>query len=165
VLPFFFILVASKLRNKFHIFKQKKKNMKTIISNLAAVLFFAACATSQTPTLKYLDEVNNQHKSVFENGSVKISNSDIEYEVIIIDNQFESWFARRSRPRGYHSKTFLESKNRQWIQSFNARSRAGVRGFDYTIDFQSNIDYGYEVNYMIYNYLLYFQETNDIRLD
>lgn len=139
--------------------------MKTFASYIIVVFFFAACASSQTSYLKYLDEVDSQHKSTFEDGSVKISNPELEYEVIIFDNQFEGWFVTRAHPRGYYSKTFLESKNRQWVNSFNARSRAGVKGFNYTIDFQSGIDYGYEVNYMIYNYLLYFQETNRIRLD
>jgi len=33
-----------------------------------------------------------------------------------------------------------------------------------SIDYQNNIDYGYEVNYMLFNYLSYFQLTNNIRL-
>jgi hypothetical protein len=29
-----------------------------------------------------------------------------------------------------------------------------------TINYNQNIDYGYEVNYLIYNYMVYFQNTN-----
>lgn len=139
--------------------------MKAFAIYFIAVFLFIACAGSQKSNLKYLNDVDSQHRSVFENGSVKISNPELEYEVIIIDNQFESWFSKHARPRGHYSKSFLEHKNRQWVSSFNAKSRTGVNGFSYMIDYQSNVDYGYEVNYMIYNYLLYFQEINRIRLD
>lgn len=139
--------------------------MKTVGLIIGWMLLCFGCASSQNTSLKYTDEVDQKGKTVFENGSVKISNPEVEYEVIIFDNHFEQWFVTQARPRGYYSKPYLESKNRQWVNSFNAKTRAGTRGFDYTIDYQSSIDYGYEVNYMIYNYLLYFQETNRIRLD
>ena|SRR5690554_5650702 len=138
--------------------------MKAVGLVMGWMLLCFACASSQNTNLKYTDEIEGTGKSVFENGAVKISNPEVEYEVIIFDNQFESWFVRRARPRGCYSKTFLETKNRQWIISFNLKARSGVRGFNYVIDYQSSIDYGYEVNYMIYNYLLYFQETNRISL-
>jgi hypothetical protein len=32
------------------------------------------------------------------------------------------------------------------------------------LNYQSNIDYGYEENYMLYNYLTYFQLTNKQQL-
>ncbi|HLW41690.1 MAG TPA: DUF6146 family protein [Flavobacterium sp.] len=139
--------------------------MKAVGLMIGLALLCFGCVSSQNTPLKYTDEVDQKGKTVFEDGSVKISNPEVEYEVVIFDNQFERWFVTRARPRGYYSKTFLESKNRQWVNSFNAKTRAGTRGFDYTIDYQSSIDYGYEVNYMIYHYLLYFQETNRIRLD
>lgn len=36
--------------------------------------------------------------------------------------------------------------------------------YDMTIDYQRNISYGYEVNYLLYNYLVYFQHKNRQRL-
>jgi hypothetical protein len=33
-----------------------------------------------------------------------------------------------------------------------------------TINYEYGIDYGYEVNYLIYNYMIYFQNTNNQRL-
>ena len=32
------------------------------------------------------------------------------------------------------------------------------------IDYDQNINYGYEVNYLLYNYLVYFQLSNNQRL-
>jgi hypothetical protein len=32
--------------------------------------------------------------------------------------------------------------------------------YEMTINYDFNVDYGYEVNYLIYNYMIYFQNTN-----
>jgi hypothetical protein len=32
--------------------------------------------------------------------------------------------------------------------------------YEMTINYEYGIDYGYEVNYLIYNYMIYFQNTN-----
>lgn len=139
--------------------------MKVMI--LISWMFFVctSCATSQNTELKFLDDVDQNGKTEISEGTIKISNPKIEYEVIIFDNLFESWFFTNARPRGYYSKSYLESKNRIWVSNFNTKARSGKFGFDYTIDYQSNIDYGYEVNYMLYYYLLYYQQTNQIKLD
>ena len=36
--------------------------------------------------------------------------------------------------------------------------------YEMTINYDSTTNYGYEVNYMIYNYLVYFQLTNNQKL-
>jgi hypothetical protein len=36
--------------------------------------------------------------------------------------------------------------------------------YEMTINYEYGIDYGYEVNYLIYNYMIYFQNTNNQRL-
>ena len=84
--------------------------------NVRNVISLFCCASSQNKPLKYADEIDQKGKTVFENGSVKISNPEVEYEVIIFDNQFERWFVTQARPRGYYSKTFLESKNKRWAK-------------------------------------------------
>lgn len=100
-----------------------------------------------------------------ENGSVTISNPELEYEVIIIDSGFESWFYTNRKPKGYYDLTFLEMKNRRWVQEWNARAMRINSKIDYTIDYNSQTKYGYEVNYMLYHYLLYYQQTNHLKLD
>ena len=37
--------------------------------------------------------------------------------------------------------------------------------YEMTIDYQPQIDYGYEVNYLIYNYMIYFQNTHKQKLN
>lgn len=100
-----------------------------------------------------------------ENGKVILSNPDLEYEVIIIDNGFERWFNTNRMPKGHYSIDFLENKNRSWVQQWNAKALQPNSGIDYSIDYNNQTHYGYEVNYMLYHYLLYYQQVNNLRLD
>lgn len=99
--------------------------------------------------------------------TVRIANDELEYEVIIIDPGFNGWLNSRARPRGYHAQSYLENKNLQWITEWNIRANQPNRYgemYQMRIDYSGNINYGYEVNYLIYNYLVYFQQTNNQRL-
>lgn len=109
--------------------------------------------------------IDKNSSSAFENGFVKISNPEIEYEVIIFDVGFESWYRTHAKQRGFYSQSHLELKNRIWVMNFNSLAKLPNSNIQYTIDYDGTTDYGYEVNYMLYNYLTYFQETNRIRLD
>lgn len=100
-----------------------------------------------------------------ENGKVTIANPELEYEVIIMDIGFESWFATNKKPKGYYNLTFLEAKNRRWVQQWNAKAMRINSKIDYTIDYNWQTHYGYEVNYMLYHYLLYYQQVNNLKLD
>lgn len=112
--------------------------------------------------------VNSEDKSIIANDTVRIANDELEYEVIIIDGGFNSWLAAYARPRSYYSQQYLEARNRIWVQEWNMRSsqpdRYNSSLFEMRIDYQNNIDYGYEVNYILYNYLTYFQLSNNIKL-
>lgn len=136
--------------------------MKSIV-----VLFFAffsvlvACNSSKT-------QKNFDDKPKLESDTIRISNKEIEYDVIIIDGGFTSWFNTYARPRNYYSQSYLEARNRVWVLEWNRRamlrSQYNPSLYDMTINYETNIDYGHEVNYMIYNYLLYFQITHKQQL-
>ena len=103
------------------------------------------------------------------NDTVRIANDDIEYEVIIIDGGFKYWLNSTARPRGFYTQNYLESRNIPWVIEWNNRARSPKNSRDrelylLQIDYQNGTDYGYEVNYLLYNYLVYFQIKNNIRL-
>lgn len=102
------------------------------------------------------------------NDTVRIANDSLEYEVIIIDPGFSSWLASRAYPRGYHSQTYLENKNRLYVTEWNIRvlqpQRYNPNLYEMQINYDQNINYGYEVNYLIYNYMIYFQNTYNQKL-
>lgn len=99
--------------------------------------------------------------------TIHISNPDLEYDVIIIDGGFTSWFNTYAKPKNFYSQSYLEARNRTWVIEWNNRARNPLRYgniYDMPINYESNINYGYNVNYMIYNYLVYFQLTNKQQL-
>ena len=113
---------------------------------------------------------NNQHQTniVKTNDTITIANDELEYEIIIIDAGFSNWMASRARPKGYHSQPFLENRNYQYTLEWNQRvgnpNRYNPSLYEMLIDYQPNINYGYEVNYKLYNYFIYFQLTYKQRL-
>ena len=98
--------------------------------------------------------------------TIRIANDELEYEVIIIDAGFTSWYNSYAKPRGFYSQSYLEARNRIWVLEWNLRAKNPqfMDLYFLPIDYQSNINYGYEVNYMLYNYLVYFQLTNKQQL-
>ena len=96
-----------------------------------------------------------------QNDTVRIANDKLEYEVIIIEPGFNTWLITTAFPRNYYSQSYLESKNRIWVSEWNSRVLQPMRYspnlYEMTINYDPNIDYGYEVNYLIFNYMVYFQ--------
>ena len=95
--------------------------------------------------------------------TVIIANDALEYEVIIIDGGFTNWLNSRAFPRNYHSESFLETKNRFYVTEWNNRAVQPMKYdpnlYEMPINYDNSIKYGYEVNYLIYNYMIYFQNT------
>lgn len=104
---------------------------------------------------------SSENNSTSENDIVRIANDSLEYEIIIIESGFNSWLVSQPK-RGFHSQSFLENKNRSFVIEYNTRAlnpnRYSRDLYSEQINYDSTVDYGYEVNYMLYNYFLYFQD-------
>lgn len=140
--------------------------MKNILYILVVLGFIISCNTSKPVTTnksKPKKELANT-----ENDTVTIANEELEYEIIIIEPGFNYWLASRAQQRGYYSQQFLESRNYLYVIEWNQRvlqpQRFNTNLYELQIDYQNNIDYGYEVNYILYNYFIYFQLTYNQRL-
>lgn len=134
---------------------------RSIVLLFSGLLILVACNASQSK--KKIEE-----KSKLESDTIRIANKEIEYEVLIIDVGFSSWFNSNAKPRNYYSQSYLESRNRVWVLEWNRRamlsSQYNPNLYEMTINYETNINYGYEVNYMLYNYLVYFQLKNNQKL-
>ncbi|SNR61784.1 DUF6146 family protein [Flavobacterium sp. ov086] len=134
--------------------------MKKCLSILVLLFTIIACSTASKNT-----SVTNPVPTpkVALNDTVRIANDSLEYEVIIIDNGFSTWLASMALPRNYYSLSYLEIKNRLYVTEWNIRAsqpqRYNPNLYEMTIDYRPEIHYGYEVNYLIYNYMIYFQNT------
>ncbi|TRX40802.1 DUF6146 family protein [Flavobacterium restrictum] len=120
-----------------------------------------ACSTSKP-------EVVMVTKTIATKDTIRIANDSLDYEVIIIDAGFSSWLDSRAYPRKYHSLNYLESKNQLYVSEWNNRvlqpQLYNPNLYEMTINYDPMLRYGYEVNYLIYNYMIYFQNTNKQKL-
>jgi hypothetical protein len=116
---------------------------------LIIVLVFASCAGN-----KKLAKVD------IKNQDAKISDS-VEYELIIFDPGFESWYVSYSKPTWYHSQTYYETWNKQYVIAWNAKAinpRFG-RYFESTIEYDPFTDYGLELNHRLFYYFQYVEKV------
>lgn len=99
--------------------------------------------------------------SAFEQDTVRIANDELEYEITIIDPGFSTWLLSRAKPEGYYSQSFMETRNQILVTEWNSRvlqpQKYSPSLYEMRIDYNPNINYGYEVNYKLYNYFIYFQ--------
>ncbi len=129
--------------------------MKNVILILLICFGIYSCKTSNKVTTS-TSEINTTSQD-----TVRIANDKLEYEILIIEPGFNSWLIGRAKPEGYYSQQFLENRNRLFVTEWNSRvlqpQRYAPNLYEMQIDYQPHIDYGYEVNYKLYNYFIYFQ--------
>lgn len=134
-------------------------------------IIFIGIITCSIACSEKLSSVSASEKEIFNqtaNDTITIENDSLEYEIIIIDPGFNSWIQSIARPRGFYSQSFLESRNIYYVTEWNRRALQPMRYnpnlYEMQINYQPNIDYGYEVNYQLYNYFIYFQRKYGQRL-
>ena len=129
--------------------------MKLLWSILITLCLFASCKTPESVS-------QNSETQVTENqDTIKLVNDELEYEVIIIEAGFDSWMARRAKPKNFYTLSFLEARNIQYVTEWNNRvvsSRYNNNLYEMSINYQQGIDYGFEVNYLLYHYFVFFEE-------
>jgi hypothetical protein len=124
-----------------------------------AFILISICIWSCGPTQNVVG--TSSETTTTQEDNVRIANDELEYEIIIIEPGFNTWLVSVARPEGYYSQSFLESRNRILVQVWNSRVLQpytyNPNLYEMQIDYNQNIDYGYEVNYKLYNYFIYFQ--------
>lgn len=115
--------------------------------------------------------ISKQEKKSFEQvegDTITIKSDKTEYQIIIIEPGFNTWLSSIAKPEGYYSQNFMENRNYLMVMEWNRRvlspARFNPNLYELQIDYTQNIDYGYEVNYKLYNYFIYFQRKHNQRL-
>ena len=116
-------------------------------------------------------KVSEREKELFnqvEGDTVPIRSEESNYEIIIIEPGFYTWLQSVARPEGYYSQHFLENRNQWYVMEWNRRvinpTYYDAHHYMVQIDYDPSIDYGYEVNYKLYYYFIYFQRKYNERL-
>lgn len=136
--------------------------MRFIFVILMTAICLTACNSSQKTVEKH-DEINN----TVAGDTIHIENKELEYEIIIIENGFNSWIATQPS-ENYFSQSTLEIKNNFYVIEWNQRvqqpQRFNPNLYQWPINYDSSIDYGMEVNYLLYMYFEFFQQKYNQRL-
>lgn len=135
--------------------------MKTFIRTWF-ILFIFSCGSYHSTT------ETNQKDQIPEEDIVRIQSDALEYDIIIIEPGFNSWLDRMAQPKGYYSQSYMETRNWIMVQEWNNRvlqpSIYDSNRYQLQIDYRPGINYGYDLNYKLYNYFIYFQLTYNQRL-
>ncbi|MFX0557098.1 DUF6146 family protein [Maribacter sp. CXY002] len=142
------------------------KHIFSLIGIFALVITAANCgATKERLTIT---ETEKQVFAQTKEDTITIASDKTEYEIIIIEPGFNTWLNSIAKPRGYYSQSFFENRNWIMVNEWNQRvlqpNRFSPNLYELQIDYKPNIDYGYEVNYKLYNYFIYFQRKYNQRL-
>ncbi|OQD42930.1 hypothetical protein BUL40_07495 [Croceivirga radicis] len=139
--------------------------MKKIALILIPVLLAACTSAKENLT------ISDQEKEILnskDQQEVTIADEETEYEIIIIEPGFYAWLNSIARPEGYYSQDFLENRNQIYVMNWNQRvlnpTAFNPNLYELQINYDPNIDYGYEVNYKLYNYFIFFQRKYNQRL-
>jgi hypothetical protein len=133
------------------------KFLKQLIVLLSVGAFLWACAASPI-----------KNKTSEKEEPVVIANDSLEYQIIIIDPGFTNFLASVAQPEGFYNQNYLEARNRAWVITWNQRAQNSFQYnnniYENIIDYQQQIDYGYEVNYKLFNYFLFAQRKYKMNL-
>lgn len=94
-----------------------------------------------------------------------VSVDSVTYELIVLDPGFETWYITRQLDQ--HSDDYFRLKNIVYVQEWNNRymNQSLYRNiYDCYIDYDPQINYGYEFNSRLYYYFKYFEEVNGLKL-
>jgi hypothetical protein len=131
------------------------------MKNLALLLIVCVVAFSCNSAKNSIAKTKTLN--TVENDTIRIANDEIEYEILIIEPGFDTWLASRAKPKDFYTQQYLESKNSLYVTQWNNRAlnttRFDSKLYELQIDYNTSINYGYEVNYLLYNYFIFFQNT------
>ncbi|WP_044397675.1 DUF6146 family protein [Lacinutrix sp. Hel_I_90] len=133
--------------------------MKNLILVVSILTIAFGCHSSKETT-----DTNTVEKPEAQVGdTLKISSDQLEYDIIIIEPGFNTWLITIAKPEGFYTQNYLETKNIRYVQEWNSRvlqpGRFNDNLYELQINYRQGVDYGYDVNYKLYNYFIYFQNT------
>lgn len=99
--------------------------------------------------------------------SPNLVNQDIseeeEYELIIIDPGFQTWFVTNAQPIGFYSPSYYQNWNERYVIAWNEKVNQQPYynhpnyPFENRIDYNSTTNYPVELNHQLYWYFRYVQ--------
>jgi len=143
------------------------KNFIYICLSASLLLVHLSACNSSRKSVQITDQEQMAFRET-ERDTVTIADDESDYEIVIIEPGFQTWLSSVARPEGYYSQSFLENRNQILVTNWNQRVLEPLRYdpmlYEMQINYDPGVDYGYDVNYKLYNYFIYFQRKYNQRL-
>lgn len=123
--------------------------MKKLLIITAAVILAIACAS---------------HRKTAKTVTPTLSKDSTEYELIIFDTHFDTWFAVNSSEALKKSNAYYKHQNYIYVIEWNEKYRKGHPFFESYIDYRNDIDYGLDFNYKLYMYFQYVEKELKVKI-
>jgi len=116
------------------------------------ILLFGACHTS------------NRMLAVKDENLIDIKQDEEEYELLVLDPGFETWFQATWGPAKDRSLSYYKSWNQRYVIEWNYKARQPHTFdlFDNTIQYDPNINYGLPVERKLFYYFRWVETQLNI---
>lgn len=135
--------------------------MKNVFIILIIMIFANCSAQEKVPKSRDIDPIETTYDTI------RIVNEEIEYEILILEIGFDTWLVSQP-PMTYYANQTLATKNNMLVVEWNQRVMQPLRYdpmlYQQSIDYSPFIDYGIEVNYLLYMYFKFFEHKYGVRL-
>ncbi|RNC90134.1 MAG: hypothetical protein ED555_11930 [Allomuricauda sp.] len=145
-----------------------KKNILYALMGLSLMVVTSETIQAQQKEIQLTAEEIEIFKEAEEKETEEEAYDESEYDIVIMDIGFNTWLTRIAQPKGYYTQSFMERRNYLYVLEWNRRVLEprvfNPRLYELQINYDPEIDYGYDVNYKLYNYFIYFQRRYDQHL-
>lgn len=127
----------------------------TLIASLLVAMAFSFISCKST-----------QESTTAANAETSIKLDSTEYQVIIMDNNFDRWYLMNFSPSRDRSNSFYLTMNNLGVSNWNNyfNSSRYNRVINNYIDYNPSKDYGLEANRKLYWYFKFIEETYHVPL-
>jgi hypothetical protein len=134
--------------------------MKKLFLLLSLSILIFACTTNQTSQNTVVNKDENSMK--FE------PNEDGEYDIIIMDPQYDVYLKSVALPKDYYSMDYYKQRNRLYVMIWNQRHMQPMSYnpdlYAVSIDLDPSVDYGYEFEYKLFNFFRFIESKYRVRI-
>ena len=125
------------------------RSMKNLFYFLIVVAFLAACSGPRGMVKIEME------------GNEAAQEDSVEYELVVFDTGFETWYALQNSPARYRSQQYYEGWNQQYVSEWNYLATQPRRRsfFQPIVGYEPGVDYGFELNHKLFYYFQYVERV------
>lgn len=125
--------------------------MNRILILVIVILFVLGCSSN---------------KSMVQIEDTATVSDSTEYELIVLEQGFESWFITNTKPIWYHEENYYKQFNQLYTNEWNHRFRSIQydRPYDEMINYNNSTEYGKVLEHKLYWYFQFMMDKYDFKL-